>query len=461
MLSKTVPAGAKVEDPEELGAEDERATASIGPAILKPLRAVPNLGVVVAGKYRLERHVGRGGMGVVMEATHLALRETVALKFVVCSSAEATGRLLREARLMAAVKNDHVTRVLDVGTEDGVPYVVMDRLQGESLAELLAHRGPLPFTEAVTYARQACQGLGAAHAKGVIHRDFKPSNAFVARQPVGPPLVKLLDFGIAKELIADPDDDSSLTASTTVLGSPFYMAPEQVRSAKSVDQRADVWSLGVTLYELLAGVPPFRADTTPGVLAAVVADPPPSLQKARPEIPEELEGVILKCLAKNPADRYADMASLAAALAPFVGDEVAAGAGKRDGDPNPSRARRRIDLVAPLGLIAILGLGSVAWGAVRSPSRETLTHPDRVDSRESSHGAAALALPLVPPPAVEPTASALVVASAAPPPSPSVNPPPPTRRRTAARPAPIASPASITPPTPSPPNVASATADRH
>jgi serine/threonine-protein kinase len=322
----------------------------------------------------LEERIGRGGMGIVVAAKNLALGERVALKFVSAESSAAIQRLLREARLAAAIKSDHIAKVLDVGTTDaGAPYLVMEHLEGESLAQRL-HRPPtLGVDEVLSLTREICRGLAAAHAKGIVHRDLKPSNIFLARRSDGAHMVKVVDFGVAKELVpnaAGGDAEGTLTTSTTVLGSPVYMAPEQVRSAANVDARADVWSLGATVYEMLAGRPPFVAETTPGVLAAVVADRPRPLREARPEIPKWLEAVVLRCLEKSPEARYANVASVASAL-----DSIAPASHAPASLSVADRGRRGIARRASATVIALtvaLAIGRVltarGGGATASPS---------------------------------------------------------------------------------------------
>src|SRR6266850_36015 len=209
-------------------------------------------GDLLAGKFRVERLLGSGGMGVVVEATHITLKDRVALKFLRSPKfADQTTitRFLREAQAAARIKSPHVARVLDVGT-------------------LLDREGVLPVEQAITYALQTCEALAAAHASGVIHRDIKPSNLFLTRGPDQTPLVKVLDFGISK--IFDGTSSGSITETQRAVGSPSYMAPEQMRSAKRVDGRADIWSMGVVLYELLAGRAPFVADTIPELYALIL-----------------------------------------------------------------------------------------------------------------------------------------------------------------------------------------------
>jgi eukaryotic-like serine/threonine-protein kinase len=289
-------------------------------------------GTVLVGKYRIERLLGEGGMGWVVVATHLQLEQKVALKFMhtvhAADHPDAVGRFLREARAAARVQSEHVARVSDVGTlENGAPYLVMEYLEGQDLEHLLAARGSLPVEMAIDYVVQACEGLAEAHAAGIVHRDLKPANLFLARRSDGSLRVKLLDFGISK-LAALPGahSDVGMTSTQALMGSPLYMSPEQLRSAKNVDRRTDLWSMGIILFEALSGRSPFESDTLPGVCAMIMAEPAPSIRLLRPEIPVALEAVVMRCLEKDPSRRYADAAALAEALAPFGGAEVQAGA---------------------------------------------------------------------------------------------------------------------------------------
>jgi eukaryotic-like serine/threonine-protein kinase len=277
-------------------------------------------GQVLVGKYRVERLIGQGGMGVVLEATHLQLEERVAMKFLLPEYArhpEASARFLREARAAVKIRSEHVARVMDVGTlEDGTPYMVMECLTGGDLSALLKAHGPLPIVDAVDYVLQACEALAEAHKAGIVHRDLKPANLFVTQRSDRTPLVKLLDFGISK--VKTPGSDFSMTKTSSLMGSPLYMSPEQMQSARNADVASDIWALGVILYELLAGRPPFNGDTLPELICSVVQEPAASLRSLRPDVPPELDAAILRCLEKNPAARYPNVAWLAQALAPFA-----------------------------------------------------------------------------------------------------------------------------------------------
>ncbi len=207
--------------------------------------------------------------------------------------------------------------MLDVGTlEDGAPFMVMEYLDGQDLDHILRHRGPLSIPDAVGYMMQACEAIAEAHHIGIVHRDLKPSNFFLTTRTDGSPLIKVLDFGIAKAR-AELEQEVSLTKTRTVLGSPVYMSPEQIRSARSVDHRSDIWSLGVTLYELLTDQLPFDGDSITGVAAAVSTDPIAPIRSIRPEIPIGLSLVIERCLEKKPNDRYQTIADFAEDLVPY------------------------------------------------------------------------------------------------------------------------------------------------
>ena len=209
------------------------------------------VGAIIAGKYRIERVLGEGGMGIVVFAVHEQLDQPFALKFLLptlVSQADIVQRFLREARAAVRIQSEHVARVLDVGAEAGTPYMVMEYLEGGDLAEMLSQRGPLPPQEVVGYVLEACEAIAEAHAMGIVHRDLKPANLFVAKRPSGKPVVKVLDFGISKVPITGKD--VALTSAKAVMGSPGYMSPEQMVEASHAGPRSDLWSLGIVLYEL-------------------------------------------------------------------------------------------------------------------------------------------------------------------------------------------------------------------
>jgi eukaryotic-like serine/threonine-protein kinase len=322
----------------------------------------PKPGSIIGGKYRVEGVIGRGGMGVVLAAEHVGLGRPVAIKLLNRStdtSSEAVERFLREGRAAAQLQSRHVVRVFDVGTlSDGAAHVVMERLEGADLAAVLREEGPLPVEVAADYVLQACAGLAEAHDRGIVHRDLKPSNLFLTRDR-GEPLVKLLDFGVAK-LVDATERETSLTASSGLLGSPAYMAPEQIRAARNVDARADVWSLGVVLFELVTGSLPFAGTTASAVLASIAADPPIRLRSRRADAPGALERVISRCLEKDRDKRPRNAADLAAALAQFSrrpADWTLASVTKVE-----SRRGRPSVAFVLIGLLAVLALGGALFG---------------------------------------------------------------------------------------------------
>jgi serine/threonine-protein kinase len=298
----------------------EPATSVEIPGAPDAARLVP--GVVLAGKYRVERVLGAGGMGVVVAARHIHLDAPVALKFMTqeaLAHRALVTRFLREARATAQLRGEHVIRVSDVGElESGAPYMVMEHLQGQDLAALLASLGPPPIASAVEYAIQACEGLDEAHRAGIVHRDIKPSNLFLTRRPNGSPCIKLLDFGISKSVrMLHATEFLHSTSDHAIFGTPLYMAPEQMRAARDVDGRADLWSLGASLYELLSGTVPFPADSIVGLAYRIANELPPRLRAKRPEIPQGLERVVLRCLERDCDRRFPDARALALALEPY------------------------------------------------------------------------------------------------------------------------------------------------
>ncbi len=282
-------------------------------------------GDVLAGKYRVERVLGEGGMGVVVAAWHIELEQRVALKFLLPEIAErgdAAERFRREARAAVKIKSEHVARVIDVGTmDDGVPYMVMEYLDGHDLASELRERRTLDVTEAVDIVLQACEAVAEAHASGIVHRDLKPANLYLALRADGSRVVKVLDFGISKSIAGGSLGDLSLTRTSSMIGSPLYMSPEQMRSARDVDSRADIWSLGVILFELLTGRPPYLGDNVPQLCASLLNDSPPPLSDYRNDVPKDLERCLLKCLEKERTQRWPSVAELAHALAPLASPE--------------------------------------------------------------------------------------------------------------------------------------------
>ena len=280
-------------------------------------------GDVLDGKYRIERLVGEGGMGQVLAATHLGLGQQVAIKIMLAEKASDTDsveRFLREARAVVMLKSSHIARVYDVAkTPAGLPYIVMELLDGKDLVTVLLESGALPYADAVDVILQACDALAEAHGLGIIHRDLKPENFFLSRRRDGTPHVKLIDFGISK-LGIEANHKSGrrvVTQENTVLGSPTYMSPEQVRNSKSVDERSDIWSIGVSLYELLTAAEPFGAESIPEIFVNVLTVTPVAPDQLVAEIPPDLSAIVMRCIEKDPAARFQSVGELASALFRF------------------------------------------------------------------------------------------------------------------------------------------------
>jgi eukaryotic-like serine/threonine-protein kinase len=274
-------------------------------------------GSVVAGKYRIEHVLGQGGMGYVVAATHLDLGTPVALKFLhehMLENRDVVDRFKREARASAQLRGENVCRVSDVGmAENGQPFIVMELLQGQDLNTMLRERGAVTTMVAAEIMLQACLALSEAHMVGIVHRDVKPGNLMLTTRPDGTMCIKVLDFGVAK---APDDTNFSLTQTSSVVGSPGYMSPEQLKSSKGATVRSDIWSLGIVMYELVSGVKPWQGESITELALKVAMDPCPPLAG---RVPWEFEAVVMHCLEKDPAKRYQDVADLAVALAPFAG----------------------------------------------------------------------------------------------------------------------------------------------
>jgi serine/threonine protein kinase len=325
-------------------------------------------GDILAGKYRVERVLGAGGMGVVVAAHHIQLDEKVALKFLLpgaLGDANAVARFAREARNAVKIKSEHVARVIDVGTlPNGAPYMVMEYLEGGDLAGWIKQRGALPVEQAIEFVLQACVAVADAHALGIVHRDLKPANLFCVRRSDGQLSIKVLDFGISKlaEGMAT-GSGMAMTRTAALMGSPLYMSPEQMRSAKDVDAQTDIWALGIILFELLTGQPPFQAGSVTELAIKINNDPAPPVRTLRPEVPSDLEAVIFKCLEKDRSRRYRNVAELALALLPFA----------------PKRARGSVERIS--GIIQAAGLSASALAVPPSPHS-----PQAADGTQVSGG---------------------------------------------------------------------------
>ncbi len=279
-------------------------------------------GVVLDGKYRIERAIGSGAMGIVVLARHVELQQPVAIKVLrpeLAQNPEVAMRFRDEAKATAAIRSEHAVRVFDVSAP-GVspPYMIMERLRGTDL-EALVEQGRLEVAEAVDYLLQACAGIAAAHALGIVHRDLKPANLFLAEREGGGHIVKVLDFGIAKSILND-SNLFRMTVSGEIKGTPAFMAPEQLESPSHIGTSTDLWALGAILCELVTGELPFTATTIPGLCAKILKEPPVRPSRLRSGLPPEIDTIVLRCLEKDPAARYASIAELAEALAPLAAE---------------------------------------------------------------------------------------------------------------------------------------------
>ncbi len=277
------------------------------------------MGEVIADKYRIERVIGHGGMGVVVAARHEVLEQLVAIKFLQGEAARDPAvieRFRREARIAAKVRSDYVPHVFDVGTmKAGGRFLVMEYLEGHDLGRELEVRGRIPKEEACVWALQVLDAVGRAHKAGIVHRDIKPTNLYLARQRDGSRRIKVLDFGISKQLQSEL---MKLTSASELMGSPLYMPPEQVLAPEEVDACADLWSLGMVLYEMLSGCLPYEAETLPEICSKLLHEKPTPLAQVAPELPMQLCDVVMNCLVKEPAHRTPSAEALAAELVPFL-----------------------------------------------------------------------------------------------------------------------------------------------
>ena len=375
---------------------------------------------MIGGKYRVVRLLGEGGIGVVLEAEHVALGQTVAIKFLrpEVSDPEMAARFLREARASVRLSGEHVAKVSDVGEEDGSPYMVMEYLRGQDLDQVLDARGKLPIEEVVGYILQALVGVAEAHARGIVHRDLKPANLFLTKSADGSALVKVLDFGISK---VDGLDDGASTSTAVVMGSPFYMSPEQMLSTKDVDVRTDIWAIGIILFQLVSGRLPFREDSIPALTLKLHTEQAPNLRRHVPNAPVLLDRIIARCLLKDRRARYPTVGALARALGPLAspGDMRLAdtvvrlvGEGEAPVAAAPATPAKPVPLAAvALGAAALLAatLG-VTYVIARRPAGDVI--PSAVPAAERTAGS------------VEAATSAVAVAAPVPSSTGPVQPPP-------------------------------------
>jgi serine/threonine-protein kinase len=299
--------------------DDRSGTVAHKPARILWVELAP--GTILLGKYRIDGLIGTGGMGNVVRASHLYLHQPFAIKVLLPQMTESDStkqRFLREAQATVRLKSEHSARVWDVGTmPDGAPFMVMEFLDGNDLNQILRHHGPQSPSIVVDLMLQACEGIAEAHALGIVHRDLKPSNFFITQRPDGSMLLKILDFGISKTPIGYED----LTGTQTVIGTPSYMAPEQMKSGRSADPRSDIWSIGVVIYQLLTGRPPFSGESYAELVLKVGLEPPDPIPEP---LPTGLADVMLRCLEKDPKLRFQNVGELARMLAPYATDPISA-----------------------------------------------------------------------------------------------------------------------------------------
>jgi serine/threonine-protein kinase len=424
-------------------------------------------GDVLASKYRIDRVLGSGAMGVVVSARQLDLGFPVAIKFMSAAAAAskaASQRFIREARAAARLRSEHVARVIDFGKlDDGAPYIVMEYLEGADLDALRRQHVRLPPHDVAAYVLQACKGLSEAHANGIVHRDLKPHNLFLTRRPDGTPLVKILDFGVSKltETLdesgaSEPGADLAMTRTSSMMGTPMYMSPEQLRSSRRVDERSDIFSLGVTMYQLVSGKLPFSASSFGDLVIVVTTTLPQPLASLAPDVPPALIAVVERCLAKDPALRYRSVDELAHALAPICDPQRSASGVEAIGtladaavsQSQPQQPSRGLvvglgatGVVAVIGIAALIGFGrshaqsesaaeeiappSATEPSTPQPSAQPSAPEPNVAASAPSASANVPPLASAPPP---PNPSARKQGKPPPPPQPSAPPPPPPPR---------------------------------
>lgn len=425
------------------------------------------VGKIIADKYRIDRLLGQGGMGLVYSAQHVDLARPVAVKLIrreLMETESVAERFLLEARAAAKIQSEHVGRVLDVGRLDtGEPYIVMEYLEGQDLAVHLEQYGRFDYVAAVDLVLEACEALAEAHHHQIVHRDLKPENLFLVDQPDGGYLVKVLDFGISKQL--GETSQRALTSPATALGSPQYMSPEQMEGAH-VDVRSDIWALGTILYEMVTGRRTFDGETLAQVCVQVLSGNVTPVRSLVPDVPFELATAIEQCLRQRPEERFANVGAFARAIEPFgserarfstqrivgvlgLGGERPTNPGQRHGHdaypgsttPRPHRitpgsqpvsAMSRTEVatdgtVGPsshtvtvnrsgarlpifLGLFGVIALGAAVWAFTRSQIGDARMHTTTPAEAQSALGA--IGTPEVPEPAVTPVAAPTSAAAA-------------------------------------------------
>ncbi|MDX2009694.1 MAG: serine/threonine-protein kinase [Myxococcaceae bacterium] len=406
------------------------------PLPLTAASALPDVGTLLGGKYQLLRFVAAGGMGAVFEAQHVKLGRRVAVKLLLPqrkNEGQLAARFLREARSLARLKNRHVAQVLDVDeTPDGLPYMVLEYLEGSDLAQQLGPASAMPVEERLAHIRSVCEALEEAHAQGIIHRDIKPSNLFLASTPEGPCL-KLFDFGIAH---TEDEHDARLTQGVT-LGTPDFMSPEQLTGA-SLSPASDVWSLAVTTYQWLTDALPFEGRDTRAKTTAILTSPPIPLSQRGGTFPPGVWPVLEAALEKEPARRTPSARAFSDALGRVLAGQTDVVSRPQTPAPRPERASR---LPLALGALALClaAVLVVATRSVESTPAATAAPP----APAPTPAAQAPAAPPPTPAALEPVPEAPTVETHAPPPEDTAPPSPapaPATRKASKRPVPAPPP---------------------
>jgi serine/threonine-protein kinase len=364
------------------------------------------VGAVLADRYQIVRRIGEGGMGAVYEAKHTVIGKRVAVKVLLeklVAKSDFVARLLQEARLASSIGHEHIVDVTDFGTTtDGRSFVVMEFLDGESLAELAMREAPLPIERSLGIARQVASALGAAHAKGIFHRDVKPENIYLVKRGDAD-FVKVVDFGISKAVKPGGDEGGEgyrLTHTGLLLGTPLYMSPEQARGEEDLDHRCDIWALGVLLYECLTGEVPFRANNYLGIISQVLTHEPTPPSKLRPElgISGAVEAVVMRAMAKDRARRYQTMAEVEGDLERLLaGDQNVGFVPRAAAATKAATAPRRWPLLAAGSAVLVAAIAiDLGW-------------PSKPPAAPAAAAAPAVApTPVPPPPVLTPPAAVVV-----------------------------------------------------
>jgi serine/threonine-protein kinase len=389
-----------------------------GAADAKPSQTLA-IGEVVADKYRIERLLGSGGMAEVYAAINIRTDRRVALKWILpalAASSEVLARFRREALAAGRINHPNVVTIFDVVEHHGSACLVMELLSGETLADKMKRTGPMAFVEAVAIMLPTMRGVAAAHAHGVIHRDLKPDNIFLCVDADGSIRdCKVLDFGVSKLTVADAATTGDITLSGNVVGTPEYMAPEQVRAGRHADHRIDVYSLGVVFYEMLAGRPPFVGEHFSGLMLDIMQRDPPALSSLRTDVPRRLAGVIHRALARDLDKRFSDMPSFINAVEDVGRDELKLAMGTPpeglitqiamprltpDGQFSVPKDRRAVQVAITIGLGALVAVGVLLWMEGRHPPRSEAVVPAAPPAvAEPSAPPPPAALPAAAPPA--------------------------------------------------------------